>query len=226
MGIFRRLKMITKSNIHELLDRVEDPIAMINEYSREMEREMTKAQKALSRQIFLENKQATLIRETKELVVKRTRQANLALDLGEESIVKVAIEEKLMYENHLEIYEQQYETIKEQTNSLKEQLNEFENIFMTLQNKKILLASRANVASSMKQIQSMSANFETGTILKGISQAEDRILLMESEVQANRQFAGPLLIQENVYQNYANNEEINREIEKLKNERENQLQLR
>ncbi len=224
MGIFRRVKMIMKANINEILDGVEDPIAMLNEYSREMEQEMAKAQKALSRQIFVENKQGALIRETKEIVVKRARQANLALDYGEETIVRMAIEEKMIYENHLRMYEQQYQDIQEQTNILKEQLKELQDTFMSLQNRKILLASRANVAQSIKHIQSTTSSFETFNILKGISQAEDQILLMESEIQANRQFTG-LSVQDVIYQNHVNDEEINREIEKLKNENENQLKL-
>lgn len=225
MGIFRRITMIAKANIHEMLDGVEDPIAMLNEYSRQLEQEMAKAQKALSRQIFVENKQAALIRETKEIVAKRTRQANLALDYGEEKIVRLAVEEKIMYENHLRMYEQQYEEIQEQTNILKEQLKALQDMFMALQNKKMLLASRANVARSIKQIQSTTASIETGNIVKRISQAEDQILLMESEVQANRQFTSPMLVQDITYQNFVNEEEVNREIEKLKNEKEKTLKL-
>ena len=80
MGIFKRIKTIAKADINGLLDGLEDPIAMLNEYSREMEQEMAKAQNALSRQLFVENKQAALILETKNLVEKRTRQAKLAID--------------------------------------------------------------------------------------------------------------------------------------------------
>ncbi|PKG21600.1 PspA/IM30 family protein, partial [Niallia nealsonii] len=54
MGIFKRIKTIAKADINSLLDSMEDPIGMLNEYSREMEQEIGKAQKALSQQIFVE----------------------------------------------------------------------------------------------------------------------------------------------------------------------------
>lgn len=73
------MKRIAKADINGLLDGFEDPIAMLNEYSREMEQEMAKAHKALARQIFVENKQAAVILETKALVEKRRRQAKLAI---------------------------------------------------------------------------------------------------------------------------------------------------
>jgi len=63
MGIFKRMKTIAKADINGVLDKMEDPIAMLNEHSREIEQEMVKAQKALARQIFLEKKLSGLILE-------------------------------------------------------------------------------------------------------------------------------------------------------------------
>jgi phage shock protein A len=217
MGIFKRLKTIAKADMNGLIDGMENPIAMLNEYSREMEQEMVKAQKSLSRQVFVENKQAALILETKALVEKRTRQAKLALEQGEETIARLAVQEKLSHEKQLSLYEQQYNAIKDQTAILKQKLNELQQAYNDLQHKKILLASRANVAQSIKQIQKVSSSFQTDNILRGVARAEDQILLMESELQAGSQFTNPLVSYDSVY---VNEEELNREMEKMKNEKE------
>lgn len=221
MGIFKRIKTIAKADINGLLDGLEDPIAMLNEYSREMEQQIAKAESALSRQIFVENKQAALILDTKSLVEKRIRQAKLALEQGEDSIAKMAVQEKLTQENQLKVYAQQYETIKGQTQILKDKLLELQETYNELQHKKILLASRANVAQSIKQIQKATVSFQTDTILRGVARAEDRILLMEAEVQAGSQFANPLVQHDVAYRNYVNEEELNLELEKLKSEKVN-----
>lgn len=219
MGIFKRIKTIAKADINGLLDGLEDPIAMLNEYSREMEQQIAKAESALSRQIFVENKQAALILDTKSLVEKRTRQAKLALEQGEDTIAKLAVQEKLTQENQLKVYAEQYETIKGQTQILKDKLLELQETYNELQHKKILLASRANVAQSIKQIQKATVSFQTDTILRGGARAEERILLMEAEVQAGSQFANPLVAHDATYRNYVNEEELNRELEKLKSEK-------
>lgn len=216
MGIFKRIKTIAKADINGLLDGLEDPIAMLNEYSREMEQEMAQAQKALSRQIFVENKQASLIFETKNILAKRTRQAKLALEKEEEEIAKLAVQEKLNYENHLGLYQQQYDAIKGQTQLLKEKLKELQEIYNELQHKKVLLAARANVAQSIKQIQNVTASFQTDTILRGVARAEERILLMEAEVQASNQFTNAMAGHDFTIKNYVNEEEINKELERLK----------
>lgn len=215
MGIFKRMKTIAKADVNGWLDRLEDPIAMLNEYSREMEQEMGKAQRALARQIYAENKQTALILDTKAMVEKRTRQAKLAIGQGDESITKLAVQEKLAHEQQLALYEQQLQVIQGQTAALREKVTELQQIYNELQHKKILLASRANVAQSVKQIQKAAGGFQTDNILRGVTRAENRIMLMEAEMQAENQLTYPL---PRLHPSYVDEETVNQEIEKLKQE--------
>lgn len=48
---------------------------------------------------------------------------------------------------------------------------------------------------------------------------------MEAEVQAGKHFSNPLLIEDAAYQNMMNEEEINKEIDKLRKEKEEQLKI-
>jgi phage shock protein A len=219
MGIFKRLKTITMAEINGLLDGFEDPIAMLNEYSREMEQEIVKGQKALARQIFVEKKQAALISETKAVVDKRSRQAKLAIEQGDEAMAKLAVQEKLNHDRQLQLYEEQYESIKGQTQILIGKLDELKETYNQMQQKKILLASRANMAQSMKQIQKATVSFQTDDIARGVAHAEERILMMEAEVQAGNQFATPLAQFEAANSSFVSDEELNKEIEKLKYEK-------
>jgi phage shock protein A len=98
MGIFKRLKTIASADLNGVLDRMEDPIAMLNQYVREMEQDLAKGQDALSRQLFLKNKQQSLIWETETLIAKRAGQAKLAVERGEDSMAKLALQEKLTHE--------------------------------------------------------------------------------------------------------------------------------
>jgi len=216
MGIFKRIKTIAKADINGMLDGMEDPIAMLNEYSREMEAELAKARKALSRQVYIENKLASLIVATQLLVDKRVRQAKLAIEQGDEAITRLAVQEKIIQENQLEQYQIQHEQIRSQTQLLKEKVSELHEKHNEIQQKKVLLASRANVAQSIKRIQQSTSTFQTDTIERGIARAEERILQMEAEIQVGNQFSNPLGQHEHEYLDYVNVETINQEIDKLK----------
>jgi phage shock protein A len=219
MGIFKRVKTITKAEINGLLDGMEDPIAMLNEYSRELEQEILKGQKALSQQYLVEKKQAVLLLETEQLIEKRTRQAKLAIEQEEDTIAKLAVQEKLLHEKQIDLYQQQFDAIKEQTQILVEKLNQLKETYNELQHKKILLASRANVAQSIKQIQKATVSFQTDNIARGVARAEERIMLMEAQVQAGSQFASPLAQHDAAFRNYIREEELEKELEKLKREK-------
>lgn len=219
MGIFKRVKTIAKADINGLLDGIEDPIAMLNEYSREMEQEIVKGQRALARQIFVEKKQEGLISQTKSLVDKRIRQAKLAIEQGDEAIAKLAVQEKLNQEKQLHLYQEQLKAVKEQTQILREKLEKLKDTYNQLQQKKLLLASRANVAQTIKQVQKATISFDTNDIARGVARAEERILMMEAEAQAGNQFAAPLAQFDASYNSYVSEEELNKEIEKLKSEK-------
>ncbi|MGG3561900.1 PspA/IM30 family protein [Neobacillus rhizosphaerae] len=219
MGIFKRIKTITMAEMNGLLDGIEDPIAMLNEYSREMEQEIVKGQKALARQIFVEKKQAALISETQAFVDKRNRQAKLAIEHGEDAMAKLAVREKLVLEKQLHLYHEQAEAIKTQTQLLNEKIEHLEETYNQMQHKKILLASRANVALSTKQIQKATVSFQTDTIARGVVRAEEQILMMEAEVQAGNQFSTPLAQFDAAANQFVDEDELNKELEKLRNEK-------
>ncbi|WP_078409467.1 PspA/IM30 family protein [Priestia abyssalis] len=216
MAIFKRIKNIMMAETHGLLDKVEDPIEMLNQYVREMEQEINKGQQALSNQIFLEKKQETLIIETEELISKRNRQAKLAVERGEEQIAKLAVQEKLIQEKQLHVYQEQYEMIKSQTTTLWEQLNQLKQKYQELQQKRLLLVSRANVAHSMKQMHNTFISFSTENVARGVARAEERVVMKEAEVQAGHQLSKSSNAFNPRYMDVAMQDEVEKEIQKLK----------
>lgn len=184
MGILKRMKRSSRASANNWLDRREEPLLLLNEYTREMEQEMEQAQAALSRQIFMENKHATLLQDTDQVIAKRERQAKLALEHDDEDMARLAVEEKLRTEQQRAAYQHQYEQILQQTRQLKAKMAELHEHYGELQHRKSLLAARANVAQSMLHMQSAAHPVQTDAIMRGVGRAEDQVLLMESRVQA------------------------------------------
>jgi phage shock protein A len=216
MGIFKRIKDITVAEIHALLDQVEDPFSMLNHYVREMEEEIAKGQQALSNQIFLEKRQMALILNTEEVIAKRIRQAKLAVDRGEEPIAKLALQEKLIHENKLNLYKKQYEMIKNQTTILYEKLNQLKEKYDELKHKRLFLMSRANVARSVKQMNNTFASLNTDNIAKGFTRAEEHVLMMEAETEVSTLLSQPRRDLNSYSIDPSLQEEVQNELEKLK----------
>ncbi|RAK19110.1 phage shock protein A (PspA) family protein [Anoxybacillus vitaminiphilus] len=185
MGLFKRIKNVMLADLHDFVDKLEDPISMTKQYLRELEDEIEKAQSALSQQFAVEQRYEQLIQQAKEMVEKRTRQAKLAVKQDEETIAKMALQEKMAYEKKLSSYQQQYEALKEKTTYLTEQLKQLKEKYEELKAKQLDLIARAHAAKAIKDINAALVSFSPDRALKGFARMEERILALEAEAKAS-----------------------------------------
>ncbi|HJV44980.1 MAG TPA: PspA/IM30 family protein [Bacillota bacterium] len=185
MGIFRRVRDITLAAVNEMLDHVEDPIAMLNQYMRDMENEISEAEVAVARQVAMEKKWAATLTELRDRVAKRERQADLAISTGEDEIARLALSDKLVTEQKVEEYQGIYETAQQQTAKLRDQLQELKEKYYEMRNKRSILMSRANVAQATEKMNQAIINIDSSVAAIGFSRMEERILGMEVRASAS-----------------------------------------
>jgi len=188
MGISKRVKTIVMADLHELLDKVEDPISLLNQYMRELDEQVDKAKQTLGQQLYLEKRQELLVNETSAVVDKRKRQAELAVEKGEDTIARIALQEKLQQEAKLKLYEDQLAAMKQQTSSLREQIDVLLEKYNELSNKRLVLISRAHAAKAQQQLQAAIASFSTDNAMKGFTRAEDYVQQLEAQASAASYF--------------------------------------
>ncbi|WP_374722155.1 PspA/IM30 family protein [Peribacillus tepidiphilus] len=216
MAIFKRMKSIALSDIHRMLDKMEDPLSMMDQYLREMEEEIRKAEEALAQQLYVERRFERMIQQTEETIRKRTRQMNLAVERNEDDIAKLAIREKMIYEKRLKEYKEQKESIHQQTKTLSEAIKSLIEKYEELKQKKLVLLSRATVAQTTAQIQHAVVSFNPENIVKGFSRMEEQIMKMEAKAKASQTLFEK---HQELGQDPLLQQDIEKELEKLKQER-------
>lgn len=219
MGIFKRVKDIALADINEMLDKMENPIKMIKHYLRELEEQIATAKTALANQLIAERKYEALISELEQVIGKRIRQANLALDRDEETIAQLAVEEKLICEKRLQAYHEQYQTVKQQIAILQEQLHKSKVLYDELQGQKWVLMSRANGARAMQDLNRVVASVDTDTVQKGFSRMEEQVWQMEVRAAADAQVNQLFHSSASTGTNAIFKNEVQQELERLKAER-------
>ncbi|EEM05266.1 phage shock protein A [Bacillus pseudomycoides] len=188
MSIFRRIKNIVTADVHEALNKLENPVSMLKQYIRETEQQVVKAQQALSQQLFLEKKYESLITGTEAVIAKRFRQAELAVSRNEDDMAQLALQEKIAHEKKLEMYHEQYNVVKQQTSILYEQIDKLQKEYQELQYKELVLVSRLHVARTMKENNETFASFHTENAVKGFARVESYIQKIEAEASASNYF--------------------------------------
>lgn len=190
MSILTRVKDMTKAAIHEVLDTLEDPVMMLNQYIRVMEQEITQAEIALTRHLAMEKRTKMIIDEMKQRVEKRLRQAQLAIDHQQDDIARQALADKQLTEEKLGQSEQDYVRLTEQTQVLRGQLQELKDKFYDMKHKRASLMARANVAAASKRIHHAMHAINSDSAVRGFARIEERIQTMEIDVEVSKKLHG------------------------------------
>lgn len=218
--VLKRMRDIFVANVHEGLNQLEKPVVMLNQYLRDMEEEINHAKQAIIKQKTIAKNFERQKDDAVHMTDKRQKQAELALDAGEEQLARRALMEKKQHEAHIEHYQTLHEKAEQQVRDLKDQLNELEEKFQTLKNKKQALVARANAART-KEMMSISMNkTHAESTVREFQRLEDRIMEMEVKAKTLYEHGGQSSEASMVELEYAS--EVDKELEVMRSKKDSE----
>ncbi|GEN53406.1 PspA/IM30 family protein [Halobacillus faecis] len=147
-NLFTRLKDSITADLHEALDQKEqkNPIAMLNQYLRESEKETEKVRKLVERQYRLKDEFSREFQKAQDMADKRRRQAEVAEKAGESTMYEFAVKEQKEYESRADRLQASRRDSMEQLEALERKYEEMKHKLKDMHLKRMELMGRENIA--------------------------------------------------------------------------------
>jgi len=120
MKLFKRIKDAVKANLNHLIDKVEDPEKMVNQYLIDAEEELGKIKSRTADAMVMEESLLNKVGELKSEVESLNEYAQKALGAGNEDDARMFIERRITVEKDLESWELSLQVAKANTEKMQE----------------------------------------------------------------------------------------------------------
>ncbi|MGN4126021.1 PspA/IM30 family protein [Lysinibacillus sphaericus] len=167
MNLFQRFRYTIEADLHQVFDKKEqkNPIAMLNQYIREAEKQTEQTGKLLERQGQLKEKLEVEFKENAELLAKRETQLQLANTSGEQDLIEFATDEVAAYSARKNTLQSSIEASTREYFELERKFETMKHKIKDMKVRQLQLMGKENVTRAHHQMDGMlaknnKANFE------------------------------------------------------------------
>ena len=201
MGIFDRFATLLRSNINDLISRVEeDPEKMLTQILVDMRSQLAKAKQQVATAIADEKR----LKDQAEAEYKQSAdwgaEAMLAIKEGRDDLAKQALMRQGEHMSHGEQLAQTWETHRLETEKLKNSLRDLNDKIEEAKRKKNLLVARQRRAQAQKRIAETMSSMSEKSAFDAFARMEERIETNERQLKASieieEEFTGDRLAQD------------------------------
>lgn len=188
-SILNRIANLTKASLHELLNKLEDPVMMTGQYLRNMEEDLRTAETMLKEQRINASVRERKSADATEAAKQSELRALAALESGDETGARVAAAAKIRYEEQAQQYAAEAKEAQERVAELEFRLQEGKEEYERLKEKRNELAARARKVEEHEQMErpNFSRGMDYGSAARGFERMEEKILEWEAGNQVSGQ---------------------------------------
>lgn len=194
MSLFQRISNLTKATLHEVLNKVEDPVMMTGQYLRNLEEDIAKAENMVKEQKLTVQVAERKKKDAEAAANQSELNALKALEQGNEALAHQFAAAKIYHDEQATQFRTEAESARSAVIELELRLEEGKDEFKRLKEKQAELIERARKAK--ERAESIRPNFshgiESGDAAKGFQRMEEKILGWEATADVSRFTTAPV----------------------------------
>ncbi|MEH2192083.1 MAG: PspA/IM30 family protein [Nostoc sp.] len=190
MGLFDRIKRVVSSNLNDLVNKAEDPEKMLEQAILEMQEDLVQLRQGVAQTIAAQKRSEKQYNDAQNEINKWQRNAQLALQKGDENLARQALERKKTYADTSTALKASLDTQSTQVETLKRNLIQLESKISEAKTKKEMLRARITTAKAQEQLQNMVSGMNTSSAMSAFERMEEKVLMQEARAQSAGELAG------------------------------------
>jgi len=189
MSIFKRIFRIGQANVNSALDKLEDPVKMIDQILRELDEDIAKMTAAVTSQMAVEKRFERELEEAENIIARRDEQARVAVERGEDELAREALLDKKRHVEKRDALKLNYDKAKENAARLRKQLDDMKSRVQDMKTKRSSLIAQAEAAKATKKITQTMSGVGNENMAESFYKMEEKIQQMHDEAQAAQELA-------------------------------------
>ena len=190
-GILERFKTIMSSNINALLDKMEDPEKMIDQYLRDMEKDLGSVKAETVAVMAQESAAKRKVTECEDEIKKMESYAKKALQAGNEADARMFLEKKESIRIKLESLEKEKMIAVENSLKMREMHDKLTSDIQKLNAKRNEIKAKIKMAKSAQKINSMTSSTGISGKMDSFNSIEEKVDRMLDEANASMELNSP-----------------------------------
>ncbi|MDF5724270.1 MAG: PspA/IM30 family protein [Rhizonema sp. PD37] len=190
MGIFDRVKRLVSANLNDLVNKAEDPEKMLEQAILEMQEDLVQLRQGVAQAIAAQKRTEKQYNDAYNETNKWQRNAQLALQKGDENLARQALERKKTFTESGNALKASLDQQTVQVDGLKRSLIQLESKISEAKTKKEMLKARITAAKAQEQLQGMVRGMNSSSAMAAFDRMEEKVLMQEARAQSSAELAG------------------------------------
>ena len=190
MGLFDRIKRVVSSNLNELVSKAEDPEKMLEQALVEMQEDLVQLRQGVAQAIAAQKRSEKQYNDAQNEINKWQRNAQLALQKGDENLARQALERKKTFNETANALKASLDQQTTTVENLKRNLIQLESKISEAKTKKEMLKARITAAKAQEQLQGMVRGMNTSSAMAAFERMEEKVMIQEARAQSVGELAG------------------------------------
>ena len=190
MGILNRISTIVKANIHDMLDKAENPEVMLDQYIRDLESGVNEAREELVNAMADEKRLAAKLEERKRQVRTWEEKAEQAILLGKDEAARSALRAARAYGDEVDSTATAWQEQKDKVAELQDGYEQVEKKLVAVKSDRDALLAQHRTAHAKEKLTTAKVQAtKAKAAIKGIERMKERVETEAAKAAAREEIA-------------------------------------